>query len=56
MTEKELGITESSATQLVGKMGKDELIVEEAVVAFLKRATLGHQVVGSETQDDVRRG
>lgn len=45
MTEKELDITDLSATQLVKQMERDELTAEEVVVAFLKRSTLGHQVV-----------
>lgn len=47
LTEKELSITEMSATALVAAMGKAELTAEEVVVAFLKRATIGHQLVSS---------
>lgn len=45
LTDKELSITETSATALVAAMGKGELTAEEVVVAFLKRATIGHQLV-----------
>lgn len=45
LTEKELTITEMSATQLVAEMGQGKLTAEEVVIAFLKRATLGHQLV-----------
>jgi hypothetical protein len=45
LTDKELEITETTATGLVKKMGKGELSAEEVVIAFLKRATLGHQLV-----------
>jgi amidase len=45
LSERELGITDMSATALVAAMGKGELSAEETVVAFLKRAVLGHQLV-----------
>jgi len=45
LTERELGITELSATALVAEMGAGELSAEEVVVAFLKRSVLGHQLV-----------
>jgi amidase len=45
LTEKELEITESSATSLVEKMGKGALTAEEVVIAYLKRATIGQQLV-----------
>lgn len=45
LTERELIITESSATELVKGMGKGGLTAEEVVVAFLKRSVLGHQLV-----------
>lgn len=50
MSPKELDITELSATALVGKMEKDELTAKEVVIAFLKRATLGHQVLNFATE------
>lgn len=43
--EHELAITEMSATGLVAEMGHGRLKAEEVVVAFLKRAVLGHQLV-----------
>lgn len=51
LTERELGITELSATELVNGMGKGELSAEEVVVAFLKRSVLGHQLV----REDIRK-
>lgn len=44
-TDKELAITEMSATALVDVMGKGQLSAEEVVVAFLKRSVVGHQLV-----------
>lgn len=45
LTDKELAITEMSATALVDVMGKGQLGAEEVVVAFLKRSVVGHQLV-----------
>lgn len=45
LTERELAITELSATELVSGMGKGEFTAEEVVVAYLKRSVLGHQLV-----------
>lgn len=45
LTDKELAITEMSATALVERMGKGQLSAEEVVVAFLKRSVVGHQLV-----------
>jgi hypothetical protein len=45
LSERELSITDTSATALVAEMGKGSLTAEEVVVAFLKRAVLGHQLV-----------
>lgn len=45
LSERELSITDLSATQLVAEMGAGKLKAEEVVVAFLKRAVLGHQLV-----------
>lgn len=45
LSERELGITDMSATVLVAEMGQGKLSAEEVVVAFLKRAVLGHQLV-----------
>lgn len=47
LSERELVITDMSATELVAEMGQGELQAEEVVVAFLKRAVLGHQLVRS---------
>jgi hypothetical protein len=45
LTERELIITDMSATALVTEMGNGKLSAEEVMVAFLKRAVLGHQLV-----------
>lgn len=45
LSECELSITDMSATALVAEMGKGSLTAEKVVVAFLKRAVLGHQLV-----------
>lgn len=45
LSERELTITEMSATELVREMGNGKLKAEEVVVAFLKRSVLGHQLV-----------
>lgn len=45
LSERELSITDLSATQLVAEMGAGKLKAEEVVVSFLKRAVLGHQLV-----------
>ena len=45
LTGKELEITESDATHLVERMGAGEWSAEEVTIAFLKRATIGHQLV-----------
>ncbi|BCR87097.1 uncharacterized protein ACHE_31084A [Aspergillus chevalieri] len=50
LTERELGITELSATALVAEMGAGELSAEEVVVAFLKRSVLGHQLFNFATE------
>ena len=42
---KELEITASDATGLVEKMGAGIWSAEEVIIAFLKRATTGHQLV-----------
>ncbi|KAJ5222724.1 uncharacterized protein N7469_008964 [Penicillium citrinum] len=50
LTEREIIITESSATELVKGMGKGGLTAEEVVVAFLKRSVLGHQLLNFATE------
>ena len=45
LSDKELEITEKSATELVTDMAAGALTAEEVVIAFLKRSVLGHQVV-----------
>lgn len=45
LSQTELEITGSDATSLVQKMGEGTWSAEEVVVAFLKRATIGHQLV-----------
>ncbi|EKV15948.1 Glutamyl-tRNA(Gln) amidotransferase subunit A, putative [Penicillium digitatum] len=48
--ERELHITELSATALVTEMGNGKLSAEEVVVAFLKRAVVGHQLLNFATE------
>ncbi|KAJ5810410.1 uncharacterized protein N7503_002628 [Penicillium pulvis] len=50
LSERELSITDLSATQLVAEMGAGKLKAEEVVVAFLKRAVLGHQLLNFATE------
>ncbi|KAJ5143015.1 uncharacterized protein N7515_001802 [Penicillium bovifimosum] len=50
LSQRELDITDMSATALVAAMGKGELSAEETVVAFLKRAVLGHQLLNFATE------
>ncbi|KAJ5580029.1 uncharacterized protein N7459_006014 [Penicillium hispanicum] len=50
LSERELTITDMSATQLVSEMGTGKLSAEEVVVAFLKRAVLGHQLLNFATE------
>ena len=45
LTERQLTITEMSATAIVADMGNGRLSAAEVVIAFLKRAVLGHQLV-----------
>lgn len=46
LTTRELEITEKfTATQLTSKLALQELSSEEVVVAFIKRASLAHQLV-----------
>lgn len=45
LSERELRITESTATELVASMAKGLISAEEVTTAFLKRATIGHQLV-----------
>lgn len=45
LSKAELEITASDATKLVSKMGAGEWSAEEVMIAFLKRATIGHQLV-----------
>lgn len=47
LTETELQITETDATGLVESMAGRTWTAEEVVIAFLKRATIGHQLVRS---------
>lgn len=45
LSERELAITDSLATEIVAKVGTGEWKAEEVTVAFCKRAALAHQVV-----------
>ncbi|KAE8348961.1 amidase signature domain-containing protein [Aspergillus coremiiformis] len=49
-TDRELSITDMSATALVKGMGAGLLSAEEVVIAFLKRAVLGHQLLNFATE------
>lgn len=49
LSETELDITTSDATKLVQKMGTGEWSAEEVTIAFLKRATIGQQLVSCGT-------
>jgi amidase len=54
--EEELEMTETDATGLVGKMAKGIWTAEAVLTAFLKRATIGHQLVSQTSQlicDDI---
>ncbi|OQE39199.1 hypothetical protein PENCOP_c007G07661 [Penicillium coprophilum] len=50
LSEREMDITDMSATALVKEMGNGRLSAEEVVVAFLKRAVLGHQLLNFATE------
>ncbi|KAJ5890792.1 amidase [Penicillium subrubescens] len=50
LSERELIITELSATELVREMGKGDLTAEEVVVAFLKRSVIGQQLLNFATE------
>lgn len=50
MPEDEFEITELTATELVKRMAAGKLRAEDVTRAFLKRATIGHQLV-SECQE-----
>lgn len=45
LTEKEIMITETDATGLVERMAEGLWSAEEVLIAFAKRATIGHQLV-----------
>ncbi|KAL4983255.1 amidase signature domain-containing protein [Aspergillus falconensis] len=50
LTDRELAITESSASALVSAMGEGRFSAEEVVVAFLKRSVIGHQLLNFATE------
>ncbi|KAL3475281.1 amidase signature domain-containing protein [Aspergillus californicus] len=50
LTDKELAITEASATALVAAMGDGRFSAEEVVIAFLKRSVIGHQLLNFATE------
>ncbi|KAJ5156795.1 hypothetical protein N7492_009598 [Penicillium capsulatum] len=50
LDERDLRITELSATGLVAEMGAGRLTAEDTVVAFLRRAVLGHQLLNFATE------
>lgn len=45
LSKTEISITETDASGLVEKMSTGEWTAEEVLVAFAKRATIGHQLV-----------
>ena len=45
LSERELDITNSDATGLTKKMETGDWSAEEVTIAYLKRATIGHQLV-----------
>lgn len=45
LSAREIEITSSDATGLVSKMGSGKWTAEEVTIAYLKRATIGHQLV-----------
>jgi amidase len=46
LSSTELSITESTATELVKAMAAGTWTAEEVTIAFLKRGTIGQQLVG----------
>lgn len=50
LTERELEITVTDATGLVEGMRKGTWTAEEVTIAFLKRATIGHQLLNYATE------
>lgn len=50
LTERELEITMTDATGLVEVMAKGTWTAEEVTIAFLKRATIGHQLLNYATE------
>lgn len=53
LTSEELQITNSSAVDLVAKLGSGQLKSVEVTLAFCKRAALAHQAVRSNACPDV---
>ena len=47
LSDQELAITQSSASDLVKKLAQGELTAVDVTVAFCKRAALAHQLVSS---------
>lgn len=46
LSEQELKITESTASELVPRLAKGQLKAVDVTLAFCKRAALAHQLVG----------
>lgn len=46
LSDKELTITDCDATRLAAHIASGKWTAEEVVIAYLKRATMGHQMVG----------
>jgi hypothetical protein len=55
LSERELQITETDATGLVDTMAEGTWTAEEVTIAFLKRATIGHQLVSTPGCPNSRR-
>lgn len=47
LSSRELQITESTATELVAQLAAGQWTAEEVTIAYLKRATIGQQLVNS---------
>lgn len=50
LTEREIDITMTDATGLVERMATGTWTAEEVTIAFLKRATIGHQLLNYATE------
>ena len=53
LTDNELAITDSYATQIVQNIAKGEWKAEDVTRAFCKRAAIAHQLVGLLRSNDI---